>query len=302
MATTYVVPFQGRVLWSKETAYGTGGGGTLKRYVSSTVNDARLETTDRFIPYHDISKPSAFLMGSVPSDYTLHLEYVLDSVITDKGIASLASMCINRGAAAATFGELSSVSIELVIGLGNTNYTQYNCYGCKCKSITFRGSKGQPVTVAADFSVKGVSTSSTGVTTSPTGLTASPVMFNSAGVALTATGDDAAFITDSFEFTINNNLTDHWDCDSTVKQLCVAGALDITGSTDVSLELAGLTRWGRIDTARYITSLAFTLGTGSYKTFTLNGVKYNNISLDANTDGDIVMSSIPFTAKTIAIT
>jgi hypothetical protein len=225
----------------------------------------------------------------------LHVEWVLQPDAT----VSLATYCCNR----TSTGDLNSLSFEVGANtLGGTK-SYYILNGCKCKTFNVSASRGNEYICTADFSVQSVTTAATATGTKPSALGTAYAQFNLAAHTITITGKTvAAYITDSIDITVENNLTDYWDCDSISKTAATAGAKDITGSCDISLDDGGGTHFNDVFTGKGLSSIAVVTGcTGLDDTFTLTDGRFDNTSVDINISGEGMMTSQPFTFKELTI-
>lgn len=309
MLRTISRPYQGRVSVRLENTYGNLSNRSVS-YISGCVIDARLETGNCNEPKRSISKCTAYRFMSLPSDPVFHLEWVYDSACT----FSLASYCITRKAISTTSndaGDIRSLSFELLVNNDQSapSSSQYILYGCKCKNLSLSGKRGDEYVYSADFSVKKVWSSASVAAASKWSPVAqvSPAygIFNNAGTTLTitSTGSDyLTFITDNINISVNNNLSDLWTVNSPWKVDSIAGAMEITGSSDISIDNGGNAIWrtvsNHLDTTTAMTLNLFASGT--HKTITLSGIRYDSFAVDVKNDGAMMIASKPFTAKTIA--
>jgi len=289
-------PFQGGIWYSPEATY-KGTPRSTATFISDKVQDVRIDTGDVVRTLRDISSASVCGFVETGGDFTLHVEWVYQP-----NDDSLATFCVNRDSA----GDLTSLYFEVVANEDRTNKTYYQCGGCKAKNFNVSARRGEEYIASADFSVGTVWASSAVSVTKPTATIADAqngtrpyASFNAAG-NITFTGGFNAFITDSIDITVENNLSDYWNVGSTSKIASIPGAQDITGSADLSLDQGGLTPWRQIaDLVSDITSLEVNTGrtSGQAGKITLLTGKYNNLSVDQNVSGNTMMSSIPFTFK-----
>jgi len=312
---TITNPFQGYVLYSVETSYSTPPSkGTA--YVSDVILDAKISTGDMQKPIWGISQPSLYTYISQPSDYTLHLEWV--SQATTK---SLATACINRWGGllgGAISGDLPSLEFMICNNSKATGGTAAKTYvkvkGAKNKSITYTAKRGEAIIWSADFSVASVITS----TTLPVGYSLKKyqslaslnstrskhkglAVFNNAG-SITKTGGTSALITDSLTFTLNNGLTDLWNCTNKWKRNSKTGKQEITGSCDWSFEDGGKVALDEVIANTILTTIRIDTGMpGRYASFTLNQCRWKNTDLDINLENNAMITPVPFQAQSITV-
>ena len=291
-------PFQGDICFHKEVSYGgstdTSEGSAFMK-ISDKVLDVRLDTGDVHKPLRGISSPSVCGFIETGGDQTLHIEWILQP----NAHTSLVSYCCER----TTTGDVPSLHFEINASKERTTESFYYVHGCKCKSFTVNASRGEEYICSADFSVKSVATASSASETFPTtDIGTDYAAFNQAG-SITFSGGYTAYITDSIEITVNHNLTDYWTVGSTDKLMAIPGALDVTGSADLSLDEGGAVAWGHIADVSALDTLIVNTGeTGGIDgKFTLTTGRYDSLSVDQNISGGCMMASIPFTFKHITI-
>ena len=295
-------PFGGDIAYYLETTYGTLAIATDATYlVSNKVLNARLDSGDVHKTLRGINRASVCSFIETGGDNVLHLEWVFQP-----HDASLATYCVNR-----TNGDIASLTFVLATNKDVTSHASYfTLKGCKAKNWNLSSSKGEEYVCTADFSVKEVDVSNTKPTNygQPSDLnygTHKLAGFNQAGT-ITFTGGYNAYITNSINITVNNNLQDYWQVGSTDKRAAIPGALDVTGSADLSLDAGGGEPWTNIvDSFTDITSLVIdTACPGGTDTtcgkITLSDGKYDSISIPVGLENGTMMSSLPFTFKTIA--
>jgi len=290
MAMSY--PLQGVVYFEVESSYGNGFSGSQSRF-SDVVTDARIETGDINMELRSISEVSLVDFQKTMVDPTLHLEYVYQP---HTGVSAV-SYFYNR-----TSCDLSSLAVEVGVNTcDSANDTYYYLRGCKAKSFTVSASKGDVYKVSVDFSVASMSTDTAANGTDPGAIGTDYATFNNAG-SITWGGVTGAYVTESFDFTVDNGITDYYDVGSTNKKAAIPGARAITGSCDISLDDGGDTHFDEVIAGTDITSVALNTGctTGDMGTFTLNEGRFDSTSIDINTSSEGIMSSVPFTFKALA--
>jgi len=286
-------PFQGLILYQKEPSYNYGFSTASTRRISDTVTDVRIETGDMNIKLRSISEPSVQDYSQTMKNPTLHVEWVEQPNASD----SLASYCYNR-----TDGDLHSLAFEVAVNRHQATSAYYRLAGCKAKTLTKSGSAGEHWTYTADFSVASLSTAtaSSASITDPGAIGTAYATFNTAG-AITWAGVTLAYVTQSIDFTVENNLTEYWDVGSTEIKAAIPGALDITGSCDISLDDGGKVHFDEVLANTAITSIILNTGltTGNFGKVTLNDGRFDSTNIDVSTGGEGIISSVPFTFKTL---
>ena len=307
MGTAGILPFQGAVMCYKEATYGTDGSpvGTAPSlgtyHISNKILDARIDSGDVHKPLRGIDSPSVCSFIETGGDNTLHLEYVYQPFFE-----SMTTLCVVRD----SDGDLPSMTFIIGTNVDSTVSVVYTLTGCKCKNWEISGSRGEEYVCTADFSVQSVTTASTTTLPFPSAVGygsggCNLAGFNQAG-SITFTGGYNAYITDSINISVDNNLTDYWNVGSNTKLAAIPGALDVTGSADLSIDEGGGAWWNVVDAFRNITTLVLDTGcpnkNATDDVITLSNGKYDNLSIDLNLDNGVMMSSMPFTFKTIAFT
>ena len=314
------VPYSGRVYAKTENYYGIENASSPGYTISGCIINAKIDTGTCYEPKWCIGSGSAaslYRYMSTPSDPTFHLEWIYDSACT----FSLASYCINRidrssiGRVTLGIGNLTPLTFEMSTNMYDSvvsHRSQFKLLGCKCKSITLSGKRGDEWIYSADFSVKRV-TSAASVSTSswaPQGLNRSPnyCLFNTAGSVFThvvsatypgSWSSASAFITDNISVTIDHSLQDLWTSNSPWKVEAIPGALKVTGSSDVSIDEGGGAVFANIQGRLSACSLQIQMqSAATCKRFlSLRGVKYDSFSVELNTSGNVMMTSKPFNAS-----
>jgi hypothetical protein len=284
-------PFEGTICFQAETGYTTGAD-TKAFKVSDKVYDVKIEWGNTYKTLRGISAPSVCAYISAPSDWTLHVEWVSQSTT-----ASLATYCIKRNAN----GDLTSLNFNVGINILGATKSYYTIKGAKCKTLNIKASTGNEVVYTADFSCASViqATSTTSVVYASIG--GAYGTFNKAGVVIAKnTSTTIATIVDSIDVTINNNLQDYWTASSQYKQAAIPGALDVTGTVDVSLDDGGKVFADGIYTN--LTNLYFNQNIPLWGKLTLTSAKWDDLIIDVNTSNDIVKTGQKFIAKTAEFT
>lgn len=288
-------PFQGDVWYYPEASYGDGGLLGTSYTPSDKVMDVRIDTGDMHKTLRGISSVSVCAFISQPSNPVLHVEWVLQDKDATQG--SLATFCVERPDDALR-------SLVFVVG-ANTKEEQpsyWKLSGCKCKTFNKSSSFGNEYVCTADFSVQSVATATTAYGTKPSAVGGRYAIFNNAGGIYQNSTEALAFITNSIDYTVENNITDYWDSDSLTKVAAIEGGLDVTGSCDISCDGGGAGLWGVVFGGSELTNITIDTGTtGVNDLFTLNTVHFDSTGIDINTSNDGMMSSVPFTAKWVSI-
>ncbi len=284
-------PLQGDIYYEIESSYKAGFSGSQLKF-SDAVLDARIETGDINIELMSISQPSLVGFVKAMEDPTLHVEYILQPHTG----ASAVSYFYQR-----TNCDLSSFAIEVGVNTCSaTSDSYYYMRGCKPKSFTVSSSKGEAYKVSVDFSVASLHIRNSAKGSTPTAIGTAYATFNNAG-SITWAGVTGAYVTESFEFTVDNNITDYYDVGSTEKKSAIPGAISIKGSCDISMDDGGQTHFDEVIAGTDITSIILNTGiaVGENSQFTLYNGRFDSTSIDVNTSSEGIMSSVPFTFERV---
>jgi hypothetical protein len=289
------LPFQGDAWYYVEDSYGsTVTNDDTALPISCKIQDMRYGIGDKHKELRGFDKPNACHLLEQCSDLTLHLEYIPqcdDTLIED--------VC-NRTA------EYKLQSLAFVLETNDEITTMddrssFLLKGCKPKTVRISSSINNEYIITIDFSVKEVdscASDSGGLSdglTKPTALSGDYLAFNVAG-SITKDGTDFAYITESVDITIEHNITDKYDHDSLVKQYAVEGAYDIGGNIDISLDEGGRAHAQEILNQTEF-DVVINLGGSGCPRITIPNCKWKSGEIDANTSGDILSDSAPFTGK-----
>lgn len=286
------LPFQGDIWWCTEGSYGAGMGvsGTTM-WVSSKVYDARIDTGEICKALRGISSPTICGYISYPSDYSFHLEYVLQNT---GGLKSLATNALVRTSA----GDLQSIAFMLAANEDGATKSYYHIKGCKCKTGNIKASMKNEYIVTLDFSACSVITATSKTWVDPTAIatTVTYAQFNRPGhVIFKNTTTAIATIVDNVNIDINNNITDYFGANNVYKQGAVPGALDVTGSVGVSLDDGGKAFFDALWTG--LTNVFINLNIGGYDLIRLRNARWNGQTFDVNVSNEMMKTDAKFTAK-----
>lgn len=297
------LPFQGEVFYWIETAYDPTADyphdlSTATHRISDAVNDARIDTGDINTTLFTISEPTLADFSMTMQDPTLHLEWVEQPNAT----GSLASLCCDR----TSLGTLQSMTFMVIVNkkqTGTSSASYYQCNSCVCKTWNKTGSRGGNFICTADFSVATVTANTlSSTTTYNPGAIGKPYATFNKGGAITWAGVTAAWITDSMNVTVDNNLQDLYTIGSTTKIGAIPGAKTVTGSCDISLDSGGGVHFGEVISATNIDTLGFNTGCtdGSHGSLWLSHGRFDSTSIDVNQSGEGMMTSVPFTFRELS--
>ena len=283
-------PFQGAVYYTEEATYNGGHDGTVFRF-SDAVNVCRLESGDVNKTLRHVGSAEVADFSTTLIDPRLHLEFVWQPTTLNK---------LNDWIAR-TSGDISSFCVEFNGSKDRSSASStFVCNGCKCDTMNIKASTGDNYIVTMDCSVSSVVTSPTATETDPGAVGTTFAAFNRAGGITWGTG--SYYVTKSIDVTINNNLNDYWDVGSTSKKASIPGALDVSGSVDISLDEGGAVHWNTITAGTDIPSIKCDAGcdASTYDVFTISNGRWTSGAVENNVSGEGLFDSTPFVFKTIA--
>jgi hypothetical protein len=159
--------------------------------------------------------------------------------------------------------------------------------GAKPQTVRITGSKNTEYLITVDYETQSiVSVLSTEVGTAPDPLTGAYLQFNVAGEirktgGLVVNTDHIAFICNSIDITVNQNLT---------------GYTDLEGSVDITLDGGGAQHWGEV-LANTAFEIEVDMGTAGAPRITLPACQWKNTSVDKNISSEAMLSSVLFECK-----
>lgn len=287
-------PFQGKAWYWIESSYSGGSVGT-KYQISDAILDAKIDTGQINKSLRSITDSRVTDFISTPSDFSFHIEWVEQA-----NTGSLATLCIVRSSSC-TLKSLA-FAISANTGTGNTPTTVL-LKGAIAKNWNIKGTANvdNEYICSADFSCASLKTYAA-AWTPPAEINGVYAQFIKAGSIFKNSTTPLAFITNSVDITVNNNLKDSWTCGFPWKKASIPGALDITGSCDISMDDGGKTQIDAVLARTILTNIIVDTNTGgTYDKITLSNVVFDNTTLDVNISGDTIITSQPFTAKSITI-
>ncbi|RLI63602.1 MAG: hypothetical protein DRO67_05475 [Candidatus Asgardarchaeum californiense] len=282
-------PFQGKAWYWVEATYGGGlSGATLP--ISKYIQDIKMGTGDVVKSIRSIE--SAVIIEQIQQceEPTIHIEYnpqIGDTMIDD---------CVDRSSCCI----LQSLAFEFGANTctGGDDTTYFYGVGFKAATVKISAAKDEPYSVVIDYEGKSIVTSTTAIGVEPTALSGAILQFNVAGSitktgGFNPTGSKIAYITDSIDVTISNQLTGYTDHDSTQKTFLVEGTLDVEGSCNITLDGAGGMHFGEVKAMTDFT-LVINMGDTGAPKITLPGCNWKNSEPGINTSGEAMMESAAF--------
>ena len=289
-------PFDGVIYYWIEDTYGVVTEVSLGSLpVSCKVQDVRIDSGDRHKSLRSIESPLVCHFLKQITEPKLHVEYIpqLDDTMIDDAIDRLGTCC-----------SLQSLSFAMGFNKCETGIdaSWFRVKGAKPQTVRITGSKNTEYLITIDYETQSiVSVGAAELGTEPAALTGAYLQFNVAGEirktgGLVVNTDHIAFICNSIDITVNQNLTGYTDHDSLIKSYLVEGAMDVEGSVDITLDGGGAQHWGEV-----FANAAFTIevdmGTAGAPRITLPACQWKNTSVDKNVSSEAMMSSVPFECK-----
>lgn len=297
-------PFQGIIFYEVEASYGAGFAlGSAEKPISAYVQSVRVGSGDRHSKIMGFDSPLVKELLKQCDEPTLHVEYFLqagDSLVTDS---------VNRIGSCCT---LQSLAFEIVANECSTiaNEKTYVYFkGCKGNTIKIASTKDSPYTITIDYLAKSVATVTSGATDPGVSALGNLCAFNIAGTIRkgAAAGTDMAYVVNSIDIDIAQNLTGYTDHDELTKSYLVEGEMAISGSIDIALD-----NGGGIHMSDVLNNLPFALriktsdATGaagaSFVQLDLPGCEWDNSEQEQNVGGEMMVESAPFTCVPSACT
>jgi len=268
--------------------------------VSCKIQNVRIDTGDRHKVLKDIGSPLACHLLKQTHEPKLHLEYIPQAgdTLIDDSIDRVESTC-------------SLKSISMCVGFNTKmtadadNVSYFLVTGMKPATVRITGSKNTEYLVVIDYEAKSIVTDTSATGSAPTALSGEYLAFNVAGEIRKTGGhvvntDHIAFITNSIEVTVTHKLTGYTDHDSLYKSYLIEGDMDIEGSVDITLDGGGAEHINEV-----LNNTAFTIeidmglidAGGDVPRLTLPGCEWKASSVEANINGEAIMSTVGFTCK-----
>jgi len=286
-------PFQARkpIYWI-ESSYGGGASGTTL-VISKYVHDVKIGSGDKTASIRSIQQAHIIKLIEQANEPTISVEYnpqVGDTFLDD---------CVDRSSCCT----LQSMAFEFGVNtcIGGDNATYFTCVGFKASTIRISGAKNEAFTITVDLLGKSIVTSTTSAVSTgalPADLAGEILQFNVSGsIAKSAgwsPGGNVAYITNSLDITIDNQLTPYPDMGSQYSSYLVDGTMDVEGSVDITLDGGGGVHMGEVLALQEFTLTINMGGAGALK-LTLPGCRWKSSEINPNESGEAMMESAPFT-------
>jgi len=284
------LPFQGRAWYWVESSFGGGISGTTLP-ISCYIQSVRIGSGDRHKPIRDIGTAQVVELMKLADAPTLHIEYnpqIGDTLLDD---------CVDR-TSCCTLQSMAFL-IETNKCMPTADDSEFYVTGAKANTVRISGSRDEPWLITVDFLCKSIVTATGYGDTAPAPLAGAMNTFNLVGGSITKSAGHNAYITNSVDITINQNLTPYYDIGGANPEYIVDGAMDITGTCDISLDGGG-----GVQMAEVLANTAFTItlnlgGAGSIQVV-IPGCEWDNVEIDASISGEAMISSVPFTAAPVS--
>jgi len=289
-------PFDGTIYYWVEDSYGVVTEISLNSLpVSCKVQDVRIDSGDRHKSLRSIESPLVCHFLKQITEPKLHLEYIpqLDDTMIDDAIDRVGNCCA-----------LQSLSFAVGFNKCKTGIDSswFRVKGAKPSTVRITGSKNTEYMVVVDYETQSiVSVGADELGTAPAALAGAYLQFNVAGEirktgGLVVNTDHIAFITNSIDITVNQNLGGQTDHDALTKSYLVEGAMDVEGSVDITLDGGGAQHYGEV-LANTAFEIVVDMGAAGAPRITLPACQWKNTSLDKNVSGEAMSSSVPFDCK-----
>jgi len=291
-------PFKGKVVWWTEGDLSSGTAGKITpatagrvMKVSDVVNVARVETGDMLRHHRGIDSRALKNTERTAFNNTFHLEYIPHT--DDWLITHLLELTSE--------GTVQALGFEIGADVDGTESSWYVLQGCKCNSVTINGSQGDDFVISADFSVASMKANiaeyQSAASSGPAG---SLCVFNSAGTIQDAGGRQLAYITSAFSLTVNHNLEDFWNIGKIEKSAIVEGALDVSGTCDISFDHGGAMHVRDVIAGATEADVVFILGDSS-PSLSIGDVYWDSATVDITNEQGGMVGSCPFTAYNVSV-
>jgi hypothetical protein len=302
-------PFEGIVYYVVESSFGSGiEEESEKLPISNYVQSVRIGTGDKHAPIRGFDSPIVKALMSQTNEPELHIEYnpqcddtLLAHTANRGSCCTLRSFTFVVGISTCTFDD-SPTDVE--------NASYFVLTGCKPGTIKIASTHNAPYTVTIDFLAKSIealdyaSAATEDYDATPSDLEGDILQFNVAGeisktggdyVITKAGGDRLAFITNSIDITIENQLTSYSDHDSLDKEYIVEGTLEVSGSVDITLDGGGASHINEVLNQTPFLIIVDMGGVGCPRIY-LPACQWDNGEVTGDVGGEAVMGSCPFTS------
>jgi hypothetical protein len=291
-------PFDGVIWYWLEDSYGVVTDiSTATLPISCKVQNVRIDSGDRIRSRRSIESPLVCSFATKINEPKLHVEYIpqVGDTMIDDAIDRLGSCC-------------SLQSFSFVIGFNKCktgdDTSWFRVKGAKAQTVRVAASKDADYMIVIDYEAQSIVSVAAGAATcgtEPTALVGAYCQFNVAGEirktgGLVVNTDHIAFICNSIEITVTNNLEGHTDHDSLTKSYLTEGAMDIEGSVDITLDGGGAKHYAEV-LANTSFEIQIDMGLAGAPRITLPGCKWKSTSLDKNISSEAMSSSVPFECK-----
>lgn len=289
--------FDGVIWYWLESSYGNATISTATLPISCKVQNVRIDSGDRIRARRSIESPLVCSFAAKINEPKLHVEYIpqVGDTMIDDVIDRIGSCC-----------SLQSFSFAIGFNKCKTgdDTSWFRVKGAKAQTVRVAASKDADYMVVIDYETQSIVSVAEGAATcgtEPTALVGAYLQFNVAGEirktgGLVVNTDHIAFICNSIEFTVTNNLEGHTDHDALVKSFLTEGAMDIEGSVDITLDGGGAKHYAEV-LANTAFEIVIDMGLVGAPRITLPACKWKSTSLDKNISSEAMSSSVPFECK-----
>lgn len=291
-------PFDGAIWYWIESSYGVATISTATLPLSCKVQNVRIDSGDRIRARRSIESPLVCSFAEKITEPKLHIEYIpqVGDTMIDDAIDRLGSCC-------------SLQSFSFAIGFNtcqadSDNVSWFRVKGAKAQTVRVSAAKDADYMIVIDYETQSIVSVAAGAATcgtEPTALVGAYLQFNVAGEIKKTGGhivdtDHIAFICNSIDITVGQNLTGQTDHDALTKSYLVEGAMDIEGSVDITLDGGGAKHYAEV-MANTAFEIEVDMGLVGAPRITLPACKWKSTSLDKNVSSETMSSSVPFECK-----
>ena len=289
----YTQGFQGQIGYTVEAAYGAGvTASSVMLLLATNVQDVRLTQNRASLnDVHSITSPDIDTFVASTKMFGVTTNYLADRVYSTAD--NILYHAITRSSA-----DLSSLAMEVGVGVDQTTSTYFNLKGCKAKSATVNVSEDGPVNISIDWSVKDVAVS-TALTATAAAAAITTEPWNYVGGSFTRKGSATwGYIVGSVSLTINNGLQEGKDIGNSTIVRAHPGIRSATGTANVCLTDGGLGYWAECANQSADTiQLLFGAVSATAPMLQITGCIITSLDIPLDSTNAVVMTQVPFTGK-----
>lgn len=305
-------PFQGIVYYAVEDDFAstiTDAEAWLP--ISKYVQSVRVGTGDKHESIRGFDSPLVKDLIMKTNEPEIHIEYhpqCDDTLMMD---------AVNRGSCCTLKSFTFVVGVSTCFTGDPDNNSYFLLKGCKAATVRIASAHDEPYTVTIDFLAKSIEPLSGSEAEStedgdllelvPAELEGGLLQFNVAGSISKQGGDYViskngenrlAYITNSIDITIENQLTTYSDHDSLDRDYIIEGTVDVSGTVDITLDGGGASHMKEVLSQNDF-SVIIDMGNPGCPRIVLHGCQWDAGEVTGDVGGEAVMASCLFTAKPV---